>query len=118
MKLFGRELHGIPKALVVLVAILLIASGLCGITTSIESHNHWYWFGTGLPNTPLGNTLGVVDLVAYGAFMISGLLTAVLLAIWPFLILMNWLNGRFGKEPEKSAWLSFDKDDDGPDSPQ
>jgi len=31
MKLFGRELTGYPKALVVLVACLLASTGLCGL---------------------------------------------------------------------------------------
>jgi hypothetical protein len=98
MRLFKRELSGIPKALVVLVTVLLIASGLCGITTTIESLNHWSFFGPGLPNTPLGNTLIFVDLSAYAAFMISGLLIVVLLVAWPVLTLMEWLYVRFGSQ--------------------
>ena len=112
MRLFGRELHGIPKALVVLVTILLVASGLCGITTSIESHNHWGWFGPGMPNTLLGTTLSILDLIAYAAFMISGALTVLLLAAWPVLILINWLYIRSGSSPENRVQQLFGKDDD------
>jgi len=117
MKLFGRELHGIPKALVALVSVLLVASGLCGITTSIESHNHWGWFGPGMPNTFLGTTLSILDLIAYAAFMISGVLIVVLLVAWPVQILVNWLYMRFGSPPEKGVQL-FTKGDDDLDLPQ
>ena len=112
MKILGRELHGIPKALVVLAVIMLIASGLCGITAPMEARNHWYWFGPGLPDTLLGNTLKVVDLSAYAAFMISGVLIAALLVVWPFLILMKWLGQRFWDQPEDPPQREQDRNED------
>jgi hypothetical protein len=35
MKLFGRELVGFAKVLVVLVAVLLVSAGLCGLQLAI-----------------------------------------------------------------------------------
>jgi hypothetical protein len=35
MKLFGREFDGYAKWLVILVAVLLVASGLCGIQLAL-----------------------------------------------------------------------------------
>lgn len=35
MRLFGREIEGYPKALVVLAAIFLVATGLCGVQTAV-----------------------------------------------------------------------------------
>ncbi len=37
MRLFGREVEGAPKVIVTLVAILLVASGLCGTQLVILS---------------------------------------------------------------------------------
>jgi len=31
MKLFGRDLHGFAKAIVILAAVFLVASGMCGL---------------------------------------------------------------------------------------
>jgi hypothetical protein len=36
MKLFGHELQGFAKALVVLVGVFLVASGLCGLQRAVS----------------------------------------------------------------------------------
>jgi hypothetical protein len=84
MKFFGRKLEGFLKALVVLAAVLLVASGLCGLSGSIEARHGWFFLGpTPVPNTALGNTLRTVDLVSLLGIVISGVGVAFVLVAWP-----------------------------------
>ncbi|MFY9852611.1 MAG: hypothetical protein WAK26_01885 [Terracidiphilus sp.] len=84
MKLFGRKLEGFLKALVVLAAVLLVASGLCGLSGSIEARHGWYFLGSKpIPNTSLGNTLSTIDLVSLVGIAISGVGVAFVLIAWP-----------------------------------
>jgi hypothetical protein len=71
MKLFGRRLEGVPEVLVVLVFVLLVSSGLCGLSGEIEFRHHWSWLGPGIPKTALGNTLTFLDLVSAIAIVVS-----------------------------------------------
>ncbi len=46
LKLFGRELTGYPRVLVTLSAVLLIASGLCGLQAALDINpmiNGGFW---------------------------------------------------------------------------
>jgi hypothetical protein len=83
MKLFGHELEGVPKVLVVLVVVLLMSSGLCGLSGEIEFRHHWSWFGPGLPKTALGDTLTLLDVVSAIAIVVS--------AFGVVLISIGWL---------------------------
>ena len=57
MKLFGRELSTVAKVLLVLVAILLVSSGLCGLQLTIGNK-----LATGQDALPV--VLGVAELAA------------------------------------------------------
>jgi hypothetical protein len=83
MKLFGRELVGFPKALAVLVAVLLVASGLCGLSQTIEARNGWSMFGPGMPNTLFGDALSISNLVSAAAIAISISGIVLVLIGWP-----------------------------------
>jgi hypothetical protein len=84
VKLFGRKLEGFPKALVVLAAVLLVSSGLCGLSSSIEARHRWFFLGpTHIPDTALGNTLITVDWVSLVGIVISGGGVAFVLVAWP-----------------------------------
>jgi hypothetical protein len=83
VKLFGRELVGFPKAIVVLVAVLLVASGLCGLSGAIEARHGWSWFGPGLPKTTLANVLIVIDLASFVGILLSGAGLVFVLIAWP-----------------------------------
>jgi hypothetical protein len=87
MKFFGRELEGFPKALVLLIAILLVSSGLCGITGEIEAKNGWSLFGRGLPNTALGSVLSISDFLSAAAIALSAVGIAFVLVAWPIGVL-------------------------------
>jgi hypothetical protein len=73
MKLFGRELTGFPRALVVLVACLLVSSGLCGVQLLVNSGN------SGNPG-PILIPLGILELAVMA-----------LSAIGIFVVLLCWL---------------------------
>ena len=107
MKLFGREIEGIPKALVVLSAILLVSSGLCGISTAIEQSHHWSLWGPGLPNTLLGDTLTIVDLVSWAGFMPSAISLVVVLAMWPIAAVLIRLEMGFARSPKGGIQTLF-----------
>jgi hypothetical protein len=83
LKLFGRELTGFPKAIVVLVAVLLVASGLCGLSGAIEAKHGWSWFSPGLPKTALANVLILVDLATFVGILLSGAGLVFVLIAWP-----------------------------------
>lgn len=115
MKLFGRKVQGIPKALVVLVAIFLLSSGLCGITTSIEQSHGWGWMGPGTPNTPLGNAVGFFSVVGLVGLAGSVLGIGLLLLVWPIIAISDRLYGK-SNEPDRLQRLcdkedAVDKDD-------
>jgi hypothetical protein len=57
MNLFGREVSGFAKTLVILVAVFLVASGMCGLTII---------FGDNPAMRRLGNAVvafGVIDII-------------------------------------------------------
>jgi len=97
MKLFGRKLEVFLKALVLLAAALLVASGLCGLSGSIEARHGWFSLGSKpIPNTALGNTLSAVDLVSLVGIVISGFGVAFVLMAWPISLVY-----RLVTKPEK-----------------
>jgi hypothetical protein len=60
MRLFGREFEGSAKALVILVAVLLVSAGMCGLQLTIanEIYNSSGAFG------PIMMLLGILELIA------------------------------------------------------
>lgn len=60
MRLFGREFEGPAKALVILVAVLLVSAGMCGLqlTISNEIYNSSGAFGS------IMMLLGILELIA------------------------------------------------------
>ena len=60
MRLFGRELRGPAKVLVILVAVLLVSAGMCGLQLTIANtiYNSSGAFG------PFMMLLGILELVA------------------------------------------------------
>jgi len=84
MKLFGRELEGFAKALVVFVAMLLVTSGLCGMTNLLEAkYGGWY----SLPNAFWGNFLGFAGIIVGLLIMASAIGIAFTLVAWPIAVL-------------------------------
>ena len=93
MKLFGRELTGFPKTLVILVAVLLVASGMCGVTGLLEArYDGWYR----LPNNAWGDFLGFSGVIEWLAMSISAAGIAFVLIAWPISVIY-----RIVAKPEK-----------------
>jgi uncharacterized membrane protein SpoIIM required for sporulation len=57
MKIFGRELVGFAKALVVLIAVLLVSAGMCGLQLAIRQGSQGDSGAILIP-------LGIVELIA------------------------------------------------------
>lgn len=102
MKLLGREIEGYPKAVAIAIAILLVSSGLCGATSTIESRNGWSWLGRGFPNSPVGTLLEFLDLVSLAGIVVSGFGTGLLLFMWPIVTLYR---SRYRSSEDKVASL-------------
>jgi len=71
MKLFGHEVTGFAKALVILVAVFLVASGLCGLEWAIVAHSQ----GNGSLLLPLG-------MIELAAMALSAIGIVVVLLLW------------------------------------
>ena len=104
MKLFGRELQGRAKTLVILVAVLIVSAGLCGLQSNAGG--------------VLGNQilillpLGVAELIAIAVS-----------ASWILILLITWgaqvLYERFGAPPKSGLQSLFKgKDDKEPKEPR
>jgi len=96
MKLFGRELEGRAKTLVILVAVLLLSAGLCGLQLNS---------GGGLGNQIfILLPLGVAELIA---MFVS--------ACWIVILSIAWgaeaLYGRYGKPPKDEVQKLFEDRD-------
>jgi hypothetical protein len=112
VKLFGRKVGGFPKTLLALVALLLVASGLCGVTYNIEAMHGWTMYGRGLPRNAVGATLGWLDVVGMCAIGISIIGILSVLVIWPvYAISKRWIG------PSKDGIHNvLDKNVDGTDA--
>ena len=71
MKLFGSEVTGFAKALVILAAVFLVSSGLCGLQWVIASNSQW----TG----PILMPIGIIELAAMA---VSAVGIVVVLLLW------------------------------------
>jgi len=70
MKLFGHKLSGYSQTLVILVAVFLVSTGLCGITAKFGEHLGEPWI-----------VVGLIDLLVMTASFLGVL---IMLAILPF----------------------------------
>jgi hypothetical protein len=105
MKLFGREIKGFAKVLVVLTAVLLVSSGLCGITVSLEGNGGWY----NLPNSAWGNFLGFAGFTEMAAMIISG--PGIVLVAIAWLVSVGY--DRIAHPPKDGVQKLFDDDNEG-----
>ena len=101
MRLFGREVEGIPKLIVAFVAIFLVSSGLCGLQLTLQMH---------VPSAKgeLYIAAGVVEL---GAMPISAGGIVVFSAIW----VIRSIYEQFAGPPEEQSIRLFKDDDVSPD---
>jgi hypothetical protein len=75
MKLFGREIEGRAQILVILVAVLLLASGLCGAQFAILNYRT-----SGLDGLVV--IFGITGIVELGLMLLSLVGIVVLLITW------------------------------------
>ena len=104
MKLFGREIEGYGKALLVLAAIFLVSSGLCGVTVSMEGKGGFL----NLPNNAWGQFLGIAGLVEFGAMIISGGGIVLVAIAW----MVTVVYGLTAKPPKDRVQKLFDDKDE------
>ena len=101
MKLSGRELDALPQALVVLVTVLLVAAGLCGL--------QWTQMNNPRVQGPAPAVLfvaaGVLEFVAIAA---SAAGIVVVLILWGVRILYS----RFAKPPKDEVQKLFGDGDE------
>ena len=97
MKLFGRELEGYARTLVILVAVLLVSSGLCGLQWAMQDK-----FANGLGWVLI--PLGVVELIAM-VLSAGGIMVVFLLWIGAMLY------ARFGWPPKDEVQKLFEDGD-------
>ena len=96
MKFFGRELEGYPRTLAVLAAVLLIASGLCGVQ----------WLSIGSQQSPdILISLGILELIAM-LLSVAGIV--IVLVLWT----ASALYARFIEPPKDSVQRLFDGSDE------
>jgi hypothetical protein len=93
MKLFGRELEGYPRTLVVLAAVLLVASGLCGV--------QWHFSMGSQQGSAILIPLGVLELIAM-LLSVAGIV--IVLVLWA----ASALYARFAKPPKDNVQRLFD----------
>ena len=89
MKLFGRTIEGYAKALVVLVAVLSLSTGLCAVTNSVAARDHGWWNMSGA----WGNFLAVASLTEAAVLVLSALGTVLVLIVWPIHAAMRRARG-------------------------
>lgn len=105
MKLFGEQLEGFAKVLVILVAILFVSLGLCGISAAVLSGTSGWSYSSGNPLGPIFGTTAVV----------SGI-TTLLSFLGIMAVALAWFVSRmFGRSSRHSQEIRpklFDKDDE------
>jgi len=94
MKLFGREIEGIPQVILVFAAILLVAAGLCGLQLVFWSR---------LPSG-IGGLFIATGLLELGAMLISAGGIVVFAAIWAGQSILE----RFARPPKDRVQPQFD----------
>jgi hypothetical protein len=100
MRIFGREIEGIPKLIVVFAAILLVSSGLCGLQFVYENS---------VPSG-IGGLFIVAGIVELGLMVVSAGGIVVFSAIW----VVQSIYEQFAGPPEEQSLRIFKDDEDGP----
>jgi hypothetical protein len=77
MKLFGRTLDGFAKAIVALVSILLVSSGVCGLSLGITSAG-----GQSSQGSPLNSLFLATGIASGVTLLVSVLGIALVLVAW------------------------------------
>jgi hypothetical protein len=103
MKLFGHTLEGFAKAIVILVAVFLVSTGLCGLSLGLG-----YNFMSS-SNTPWNNFLGVMALCSGFAIVLSVAGIVLVLIIWLISAAVRNSSGKAKDNPQKL----FDSDQNG-----
>jgi len=88
LQLFGHNISGLPRAILIFAAVILVATGICGFDQLIAVHRGWSLLGR-WPDTLLAHLLGLLDLLSLIAIVLSalGLVTSVL--TWPVVTLFR-----------------------------
>lgn len=105
MKLFGRTLEGFAKAIVFLVAALLVSSGLCGLSLGLG-----YNFMSS-SNSPWNNFLGVIAICSGFTIVLSVAGIVVVTIIWLISVAFRNSSGKQNQNVQKP----FDSDSKGDD---
>ena len=114
MKLFGRELSGYARLLVILAAVLLVASGLCGLQLAMGGNP----MGSNSAG-PLAAIFFIAGLLELIAFWISAAGIVIVSAVWLVTAISNALYDRFGKPPKDNTQHLFDnRNETDRDNPQ
>lgn len=87
MRLFGREIYGFQQILVLLVTILVVASGLCGLQWAVLAATKGFGALSGL--------FMVTGAIELAVMILSIVGIAVVLIAWPISVLTT----RFYKHP-------------------
>lgn len=101
MRLFGREVEGLPRLIVIFVAILLASSGLCGLQLAFQDH---------VPQA-VGGLYIAAGVVELGAMLISAGGIVVFSAIW----VIRSIYEQFAGPPEEQSIRLFKDEDVSPD---
>lgn len=104
MKLFGHEITGFAKALVILAAVFLVASGLCGLQLFFD--------GNATGSMPVLFSLGLVELAAA---ILSAIGIVVVLLLWIGSALYRRIAGRVDADPTTLSASSHDSKHDDPE---
>jgi hypothetical protein len=100
MKIFGREMQGHAKTLVILLAVLLVSSGLCGLQIVISNR------GSGGDRlTGIFIPLGLVELLA---MLVSAAGIVFVSILWG----ARALRGGVGKPPKDEVQKLFNHTDE------
>ena len=98
MKLFSLEENSYPKTLLVLAAIFLVASGLCGVQVALVDK---------MPDN-LGAILIPLGVVELSVMLLSGGAFVFILVLWP----AQALYIRFAKPSKDGVQRLFDETED------
>jgi len=98
MRFFGRDVEGYPKIVLVLVAILLVASGLCGLQMNVSG---------GVQSPFLSVVFIALGTIELGAMLVSAVGLVVVLLAWA----ATSLYGRFSSPSKGETIHLFDGSD-------
>ena len=107
MKLFGFKVLGYAKALVIMVAILVVSLGLCGISSMIEAKRGWN-ADREQTATAVFRILDAVDIWSLVAIILSSVGIVLLLAGWAGVMVFRGMSGARSREKVKELFEMTD----------